>query len=155
MWLALVTRLSREDFLAVSYVTAAGDTVGTFPSVNGVGDTLQLVYEPKRGPEVPTYFHEIRSVYRLGGGEVVRNSIGLTILMNESELPLDGSSTYLARLGLALTTDQSAIDGFNRVFPRTRDPAGGAPIRDHFVVFPHLTPIADSLNLLPAERNDF
>src|SRR5205085_3554237 len=46
VWFALATRVSTEDFLAVSYVTVGGDTVGTFPALNGTGDTLELIYEP-------------------------------------------------------------------------------------------------------------
>ncbi len=154
LWFALVTRISREDFLAVSYVTASGDTVGTFPSLNSVGDTLELVHEPKRGPEVPTFLQEIRSVYRVGGPEFSRSSARLSVLLNESELPGAGAGTYLSAMGLALSTDPNTLDEFNRMFPRLRDPGAGAPIRDHFVVFPHLTPFADASVLVPSERND-
>ncbi len=153
-WLALVTRIGREDFLAVSYVTASGDTVGTYPSINGVLDSLELIHEPKRGPEVPTFLHEIRSVYRLGGTEVARNTARLAILLNESERPLSGEGTYLSSLGLARSTDPNSLDEFNRMFPRLRDAAEGAPIRDHFIVFPNLTPFADSTVLVGAEVND-
>ncbi len=154
VWFALTTRLTTEDFLAVSYVTALGDTVGTFPAVNGAGDTLRLIHEPREGPEVPTFLHELRNVYRVGGSDINRPTIGLTILVNDSERPLAGAGTYLSRLGLARATDPSTLDEFNRVFPRPRDPNDGAPIRDLFVVFPHLTPFADATRLLPGERND-
>ncbi len=152
-WFALATRVGDEDFLAVSYITAGGDTVGTFPSLQGTGDTLELVYEPRRGPDVPTFFHEIRNVYRVGGGDVRRETVNLTLTVNESERPLSGDGTYLALLGLARRNDPSSLDEFNRIFPRPQDPAGGAPIRDLFVVFPHLQPFADQ-QLAAAERND-
>ncbi len=153
-WFALATRVGNNDFLAVSYITAAGDTVGTFPAINGSGDTLELVYEPRRGPEVPTFEYELRNVYRIGGRDVSRSSVKLTVLLNESERPLSGGGTYLSRLGLALSTDPSTLNEFNRVFPRERDPNGGAPVRDLFVVFPHLRPFDDGAVLLPAERID-
>lgn len=153
-WFAMANRVDTEDFLAVSYVTAAGDTVGTFPALNGQGDTLVLIHEPRRGPEVPTFRYEMRHVYRLGGGEVVRSSIELSIRVNDAERPLSGAGTYLSLLGLATSTDPFAIDEFNRVWPRPRDPEGGAPVRDLFVVFPHLQPFADSLRLFTGERND-
>ena len=152
-WFALATRVGSEDFLAVSYVTAAGDTVGTFPAVNSGSDTLELVYEPRRGPEVPTFAYEMRNMYRIGGN-IDRTSIQLALVLNESERPLDGNGTYLSRLGLARSSDASTLDEFNRVFPRERDPNGGAPLRDLFVVFPHLVPFADSVRLDPSERND-
>ena len=153
-WFALATRAGTEDFLAVSYVAASGDRVGTFPAVNGLGDTLQLIYEPRRGPQVPTFNYEMRNVYRVGGSDIERSSIQLSVVVNESEQPLDGVGTYLSRLRIALQTDASTLDEFNRVFPRPRDPNSGVPIRDLFVVFPHLMPFADSARLLAGERND-
>jgi hypothetical protein len=154
VWFAMATRVNPEDFLAVSYVTAAGDTVGTFPAVARGGDTLLLIHEPRRGPEAPTFLHELRNVYRLGGSDVLRSSVTLSIRVNDSERPLSGEGTYLSLLGLATATDPFALDEFNHVFPRPRDPEGGAPVRDLFVVFPHLFPFADSTRLLPAEQND-
>jgi cell surface protein SprA len=96
----------------------------------------------------------MRNVYRVGSSDVDRNSIGLDIRVNGSSSPLDGRGTYLGRLGLALQNDATTLDVYNRVFPRTRDPNGGAPIKDLFVVFPNLRPFADSANLQPAEQND-
>ncbi|MBI4503196.1 MAG: cell surface protein SprA [Gemmatimonadetes bacterium] len=154
VWFALVTRVSTEDFLAVSYVTVSGDTVGTFPAINTGADTLELIYEPRRGTEVPTFAYEMRNVYRIGGGNLSRSSIELAIVLNESERPIDGEGTYLSRLGLARSNDASSLDEFNRVFPRERDPNSGAPLKDLFVVFPHLVPFADSARLTPEERND-
>ncbi len=154
LWLALASRVSTEDFLAVSYVTASGDTVGTFPAVGGGADTLELIYEPRRGPEVPTFAYEMRNVYRLGGSDIARSSVRLSILLNQSERPLGGGDTYLAALGLALSADPATLDEYNRVFPRERDPNGGAPVRDLFVVLPHLEPFADSTRLTPGEAND-
>jgi len=154
LWFALAARVGDQDFLAVSYVTAAGDTVGTFPALNSGLDTLQLIYEPRKGPEVPTFYNEVRSVYRVGSGSLDRSSLNVTIVVNESEQPLDGQGTYLSRLQVALPNDESRLDEYNRVFPRTRDPNGGAPIRDLFLVFPNLQPFADSTRLQEAERND-
>jgi Motility related/secretion protein len=155
MWFTLAAQVGDQDFLAVSYVTAAGDTVGTFPAVGRArSDTLELIYQPKSGPDLPTFAYEMRNVYRIGSSDVDRNSIGLTIRVNGSASPLDGRGTYLGRLGLALQSDATTLDVFNRVFPRTRDPNGGAPIKDLFVVFPTLRPFADSSQLQPSEQND-
>jgi hypothetical protein len=154
LWLALSGRVGTEDFLAVSYVTAAGDTVGTFPAVGGGADTLELIYEPRRGPEVPTFAYEMRNVYRLGGSDITRSSLRLAVSLNHSERPLSAGETYLATLGLAMAPDPAGLDEYNRVFPRERDPNGGAPVRDLFIVFPHLVPFADSTRLAPGETND-
>lgn len=154
LWFGLATRVGDQDFLAVSYITAVGDTVGTFPAINRGLDTLRLIYEPRRGPEVPTYAYEMRSIYRLGSGDIDRTTIDATLVVNESEQPLDGQGTYLGRLRVALPNDESKLDEYNRVFPRPRDPNGGAPIRDLFLVFPHLQPFADTERLQASERND-
>ncbi len=152
-WFGLQNRVGPDEFLAVSYVTLAGDTVGTFPSVTGPADELFLIHEPRRGPEVPTFLHEMRNFYRIGGG-ITRSTVDLSLVVKNSERPLNGVGTYLSRLGLATLTDPSLIDEFNRVFPRERDPNGGAPLRDLFVVFPHLQPFADDTRLEVGERND-
>src|SRR5438094_695265 len=55
---------------------------------------------------------------------------------------------------MALESDPTRFDQYNRLFPRTRDPQQGAPLRDYFAVFPHLTPFADTARLAPVERND-
>src|SRR2546430_5649978 len=41
-----------------------------------------------------------------------------------------------------------------RSFPRARDPQQGAPLRDYFIVLPHLQPFADATRLAATERND-
>ncbi len=153
-WFALNTRVGTQDFLAVSYVTTSGDTVGTFPAVNGVLDTLELIYEPRRGAEVPTFRYEMRNAYRIGNRDLDRTTVRVAILVSNSENPLTTGGTYLSQLGVALSTDQSTVDEYNRVFPRDRDPGGGLPMRDLFLVFPHLTPFADTTRLVATERND-
>lgn len=157
VWLGLTSRLDQDDYLAVSYVTAAGDTVGTFPGTATVGrvDTLRLVYEPRRGPEVPTFRNEMRNFYRVGAqGDVVRETARLRIVVGESERPASGAATFLAQLGVAQQTDQTTFDQFNRLFPRLRDPGSGTPLKDYFIVFPNLHPFADSTALPAAFRND-
>ena len=157
LWFALTNRLDLDDYLAVSYITAASDTVGTFPAAAGAGrtDTLRLIYEPRRGADVPTFRYEMRNAYRLGGAsDVVRDGVQLRILVGESERPASGAGTFLALLGLAQTTNQTQFDQFNRLFPRQRDPGGGAPLGDLFIIFPSLQPFADSTLLPPQFRND-
>jgi hypothetical protein len=159
-WFALASRLDQSDYLAVSYVTATGaDSVGTFPVAahpdTTVIDTLRLVYDPKPGltAAAPSFRFEIRSGYRVGGSEIDRESMTLALTVNRRERS-PGGDTYLSLLGLALATDPHRFDQYNRLFPRARDPSQGAPVRDFFVIFPHLTPFADSTRLGPAERND-
>ena len=157
LWFALTNQLDNGDYLAVSYVTAAGDTVGTFPAAARAGrvDTLRLINEPQRGADAPTFRYMMRNVYRVGGtGSVVRDGMQLKITVAQSERPASGAATFLALLGLGLNTDQTQFDQFNRLFPRTRDPAGGAPLHDYYIVFPTLAPFADSAVLTASYRND-
>ena len=160
-WFALANRLDQSDYLAVSYVAASGvDSVGTFPAVASPDtshvDTLRLVYDPK--PSVtaasPSFRFEIRSAYRIGGNDIDRTSVDLRLLVNQRERPAGSGDTDLQRLGLALESDATRLDQYNRLFPRARDPQQGAPLRDYYVVFPHLRPFADTTALAPAERND-
>jgi hypothetical protein len=157
LWFALTNRLGSGDYLAVSYVTAAGDTVGSFPAVARANrvDTLELIHEPQRGPDSPTFRYLMRNVYRVGGVDaVVRDGLQLQILVAQSQRPASGAATFLALLGLGLPTDQTQFDQVNRLFPRSRDPGGGAPLREYFIVFPSLRPFADSTLLPPQFRDD-
>ncbi|HEY6785598.1 MAG TPA: cell surface protein SprA, partial [Gemmatimonadales bacterium] len=160
-WFVLTNRLDQSDYLAVSYVAASGaDSVGTFPVTASTDsahvDTLRLVYDPKPGVTAasPAFRFEIRSAYRVGGNDLTRESVTLSLTVNQRERTVGTGETYLQHLGLALATDPTKFDQYNRLFPRTRDPQQGAPLRDLFVVFPHLTPFADSTKLGPTERND-
>ncbi|HYX83291.1 MAG TPA: cell surface protein SprA, partial [Gemmatimonadales bacterium] len=159
-WFALANRLDQSDYLAVSYITASRtDSVGTFPvdarTDSTRVDTLRLVYDPK--PSVtavsPTFRFEIRSAYRVGGREIDRTSVDLRLSVNQRERSTAGD-TYLQRLGVALQNDPTQFDQYNRLFPRERDPNQGEPVRDQFIIFPHLMPFADSTRLTPVERND-
>jgi len=159
-WFALANRLDQSDYLAVSYVTASGtDSVGTIPvdasSDTAKVDTLRLVYDPKPSVNAssPTFRFEIRGVYRVGGREIDRTSVDLTLSVNQRERSAAGD-TYLQRLGVALANDATQFDQYNRLFPRARDPNQGDPVRDLFIVFPHLAPFADATKLTLAERND-
>jgi hypothetical protein len=159
-WFALANRLDQSDYLAVSYITTSGaDSIGTFPVTaqadTNVVDTLRLVYDPKPGVTAasPSFRFEIRSAYRIGGTEIDRQSVTLALSVNRRERS-PGGDTYLALLGMALENDANAFDQYNRLFPRARDPNAGAPVRDFFAIFPHLTPFADSTRLVAAERND-
>jgi hypothetical protein len=157
LWFALASRLDQEDFLAVSYVTAAGDTVGTFPAAGEGGrvDTLELIHLPRTGPDVPTFYYEMRNTYRIGSlDDITRTSVAAAVAVGGSQRPSEGAATFLALLGIAQETDATLFDQYNRMFPRDRDPARGAPLREYFVIFPSLTPFADSTRLSGAYRTD-
>ena len=160
-WFAMASPLDQSDYLAVSYVPLSGtDTVGTLPFTASADttriDTLRLVYDPT--PSVtaasPAFRFEIRSAYRFGSGDLTRETAQLSLTVNQRERAVTSGQTYLQLLGLAQPSNPTQFDQYNRLFPRTRDPQGGAPLRDLYVVFPHLRPFDDSTRLTAAERND-
>ena len=156
LWFTLAAKLDPRDYLAVSYVTAAGNSVGTFPAADRPAaiDSLILVFEPLRGPDAGSFRHEMRQVYRVAGNDLQASTLDVSVLLNRSERPASGLSTYLAQLGLAIPTDESIIDRQNRLFPRARDPGAEDVVRETYIVFPHLTPFADAQRLTSAERSD-
>lgn len=156
LWLAFANRVDVNDYLAVSYRTTTSALVGTFPSVDDplANDSLLLVAEPRRGPEVPTFRYEMRQVYRVAGTDLARSSLKVDLTLNRSESPVGGAATYLALLGLATPTDPDLLDVDNRLFPRVRDPLAGKVLRESYIVFPDLQPFADPSKLTPAERTD-
>ncbi|HVX87518.1 MAG TPA: hypothetical protein VG940_01220, partial [Gemmatimonadales bacterium] len=156
LWVALANRLDAGDYLAVSYRTAADGLVGTYPAVDdpAANDSLLLIVEPLKGPEVPTFRYAMRQVYRVAGTDLDRASLHVDLTLNRSESPAQGASTYLAQLGLAIPTDPDVIDVGNRVYPRARDPLATKVLREAYIIFPNLEPFADPAKLTPAERTD-
>jgi hypothetical protein len=157
LWIVLTSKLDPADYLAVSYTTASGGQVGTFPSADqpAVVDSLELIVEPRRGPDAGTFRHEMRQVYRVAGTDLERNSLAVSILLNQSERPQGGAPTYLSQLGLAVPSDPAVFDVTNRLFPRARDSLGtSGVVREAYVVFPNLQPFADPDHLTPGERTD-
>jgi hypothetical protein len=164
LWFALGTKVSTDnDYLAVSYVTRSGIQVGTQPRQDrGFGptgeflDTLVVIVRPQTGSQEPIFRHEMRQIYRIAGTDLDRSSLRVELSLNRSERPFNTPpETYLALLGLAIPTDQNVFDTDNRLFPRQRDPNADLVVRESFIVFPHLTPFADTTRLpTAAERSD-
>ncbi len=162
LWVALAGRLDQNDYLAVSYQTAAGP-VGTFPSVDNPPpagspprDTLRLLVQPRVDATKGTFRQEMRQVYRVAGADLDLNSLVVGLTLNRSERPLrpGAQGTYLAELGLATSEDPTVFNLRDRLFPRTRDPNASLTLRESFIVFPNAQPFADPARLTPAERTD-
>ena len=158
LWFGLASKLDQNDYLAVSYVTADGRTVGSMPVEDrgpGSTDSLRLIVQPRTGPEAVTFRHEMRQIYRVAGNDLDAASLQVGLSVNRSERPQNGTPTYLSLLGLSIPTDPNLFDIENRLFPRpSRDPEAVQVVRESFVVFPHLTPFADATKLTPSERAD-
>ena len=156
LWLALGTKLDQNDFLAVSYISADGTLVGSFPAQDRptANDSLRLIVAPRQDPTMVTFNHEMRQIYRVAGSDLDEASLEVRLSVNQSERPLNGGSTYLAALRLALPTDPNVFDRENRLFPRAQEPQAGPVVNESYIVYPHLRPFADGARLSDPERND-
>ncbi|MGK2960953.1 MAG: hypothetical protein ACSLFK_02265, partial [Gemmatimonadaceae bacterium] len=167
LWVSLVRPLSlNNERLVVAYrVRINGrDTVhvstGGTPDLEFRSQTEQfanLLWDPDVTPQHPAFEREIRSVYRVGGPEVRRQSVVVKIVTGTSddqEKTVDSnlgiSNTYLHLFGLTQRTNTSTFDLENRLWPRPADPnfelslgtSAARVIRDQFLVFPSLRPFA-------------
>jgi hypothetical protein len=177
LWITLVTPISRTERLAVSYTVPGpggaevvrGDIGGTFPTVRRpwVSDTLNLLWDPEILPTDAAFNREIRSVYRLGGETLRRETVQLRVVVGsggDQEKPVsERADSYLELFGLAHPTSRTRFDVENRLWPREGDPnialnAGGTMarlLRDQFVIFPSLRPFgSDGLVSPPDPVND-
>ena len=169
LWVALVRPLSlNNERLVVAYrVRINGrDTIhvstGGTPDLEFRSQTEQwanLLWDPDVTPQDPAFEREIRSVYRIGGPEVQRQSIVVKVVTGPGddqekavESETQTSNTYLQLFGLAQRTNSSTFDNENRIWPRPADPnfelslgaSASRAIRDRFLVFPSLRPFARS-----------
>jgi hypothetical protein len=166
LWVALVRPLSlNNERLVVAYrVNVNGrDTIhvttGGTPDLeyNARTDQLaNLVWDPRVTPDDPAFDREIRSVYRIGGPEVRRQSVVVKIVTGtgvDQEKANDetgDAETFLQLFRIAQKTNNSTFDIENRLWPRPADPnfelslgaSATRVIRDQFLVFPSLKPFA-------------
>lgn len=164
LWIAMVRKLnSSNERLAVAYEVKINGVTQRVVSTGGTPDieytdapqVANLLWEPELQPTQPEYFsREIKSIYRLGGEDLQRQTVSLKLvtgLSGDQEKPFDVSrgETYLQMFGLSQATNPTAFDVENRVWPRPNDPnfsatSGGRDklISGYFVVFPSLQPFA-------------
>ena len=105
-------------------------------------------------PDDPAFRREIRSVYRLGGDDIRRETVALRIVSGTSgdqEKPPGFPNTYLELFQLAQPTNRASFDAANRLWPRPNDPnyllgtpsvSAASLIRDVFIVFPSAEPFS-------------
>ena len=166
LWIALVRPLSlNNERLVVAYKVRINGVLTTYVSTGGTPDLeynashaqfANLLWDPGVSPGDPAFDREIRSVYRLGGTDVVRQSVIVKILTgnatSQEKPPAGNADTYLQLFGLAQSTNTSSFDVENRLWPRSTDPDyalgvgvfGTQIIRDQFLVFPSVRPFASN-----------
>ena len=115
LWIALVRPLSlNNERLVVAYRVRIGGVLTTHVTTGGTPDLefstthdqfANLLWDPNVQPTDAAFRHEIRSVYRLGGSDVVRQSVSVKVVTGnatDQEKPVTGgAATYLQLFGLA------------------------------------------------------
>jgi hypothetical protein len=166
LWIALVRPLAlNNERLVVAYRVRINGRDTIYTSTGGTPDLsytpareqfANLIWDPDVQPGDAAFDREIRSVYRLGGPDLRRQSVTLKIVTGSSEdqeKPVAGTAdTYLKLFGLAQSTNSSSFDLENRIWPRPSDPnfelslgsPGSRTIRDQFLIFPSAKPFASS-----------
>jgi hypothetical protein len=166
LWIALVRPLAlNNERLVVAYRVRINGRDTVYTATGGTPDLTftaardqfaNLIWDPDVQPGDPAFDREIRSVYRLGGPDLRRQSVTLKVVTGSSEdqeKPVGGSAdTYLKLFGLAQSTNSSSFDLENRIWPRPSDPnfelslgsPGSHTIRDQFLIFPSAKPFASN-----------
>lgn len=172
LWFALVRPLNEtNERLVVAYNVRVNGRDTVWTSTGGTPDlqfipgrdqVANLVMDPTVGPNSAAFRNEIRSIYRLAGSNLVRESAKIRIVTGSGRLehPIAGpDATFLEMFGLAQTANPAEFDAENRVWPRRSEAifnlgAGAVDvrngqsldpayvIRDYFLVFPSLHPFS-------------
>ncbi|HKJ03552.1 MAG TPA: hypothetical protein VJ997_13885, partial [Longimicrobiales bacterium] len=156
LWIALRAPLRREEMLAVTYITAVGDTVGDYnpERIQNAGGRPKLRLLKASGanhqPGRPTWNQEMHQVYRVSGSpDVETGSVQLTISLGElsagrtfKRAPSGDDLTFLRLFGL---DEESPLDEPDPsfIFAPGADIFSDQPaVQGTFVVFPTLRPFA-------------
>ena len=154
LWLALRQPLRRDEMLAVTYVTATGDTIGTYNPERvyneGGRPRLKLLKASRANhrPGRPTWDLEMHQVYRISSSpDVDPSSVQLTISLGELSAgrtfkrDLGGRDiTFLRLFGLDEESPVDVLDAAG-VYKPALDVFQEQPvIPGVFIVFPTLRP---------------
>ena len=180
LWIAVRRPLQPEEMLAVSYVTAAGDTVGTYnpERVHNAGGRPELRLLKASGtshrPGLPTWEREMHQVYRVSSSDDVEpESVQLEISLGErsggrtfERGPGGRDVTYLRLFGLDEQAPADALDRTGLYDPAEEYLLDRPPISGLFLIFPTLEPFrspppvpseglsaAEAADLLGADAN--
>ena len=172
LWIALVRPLNEtNERLVVAYNVRINGRDTIWTSTGGTPDlqfvqtreqVANLVMDPNVGPASPAFRNEIRSVYRVAGDNLIRQTTRVRVVTGSGllEHPIAGTdATFLQMFGLAQPANPAQFDYENRLWPRQSDGvfnlgAGAADvrngqsldvakvIRDYFLVLPSLHPFS-------------
>jgi len=156
LWVALRTPLRRDEMLAVTYITAQGDTIGDYNPeriyTEGERPRLQLIKgsNSNHQPGRATWDLEMHNFYRVSGStQVDAASIDLTVSLGElsagrtfKRAPGGEDVTYLRLFGLDEDTPIDLLDRAGVYQPALESFGTQPPVEGTFLVFPTLAPFA-------------
>lgn len=154
LWVALQSPLASDEMLAVTYVTEAGDTVGTYNPEriyqSGGRPRLKLLRASaaQHQPGRPTWATEMHQVYRVSlFGDVDPASVGLTVSLGEESVGRtfvrrdNGDDvTYLRLFGLDEESPRDRLDESHIYRPALDSFEDQPRVSGTFIVFPTLEP---------------
>ncbi len=157
LWIGLRAPLSREEMLAVTFITAAGDTVGDYnpERIHNTGGRPVLRLLKASGanhqPGRPTWDLEMHQIYRVSGSpDVEQSAVELTISLGElsagrtfKRRPTGEDITFLRLFGV---DEEAPVDELDPSFvysPAAEIFADEPSVQGTFVVFPTLRPFAE------------
>ena len=156
LWVALRVPLGRDEILGVTYVTEAGDTVGTYnpERIYRAGGRPRLrmlkATSAQHQPGRPTWRTEMHQVYRVtSSGDVDPGSVELSISLGEESAgrtfarrPNGDDLTYLRLFGLDEESPSERLDESQIYRPALDSFEDQPPVQGTFIVFPTLEPFA-------------
>ena len=157
LWVALQSPLEPDAMLAVTYVTEAGDTVGTYNPEriyqSGGRPRLKLLKASaaQHRPGRPTWATEMHQVYRVSlFGDVEPASVELSVSLGEESLGRtfvrrdNGDDvTYLRLFGLDEESPRDRLDESHIYRPALDSFEDQPRVSGTFIVFPTLEPFAN------------
>jgi len=181
LWVALRTPLRPDEMLAVTYITAAGDTVGDYNPERlhnrGVRPRLRLLRATSGNhrPGRPTWATEMHQVYRVSASnDVEAASVELSISLGElsagrtfKRAPDGREVSFLKLFGVDEEAPFDRLDRPALFRPADESLEDPPAVSGTFLVFPTLRPFqrppripslglteADAQAILGADRND-
>jgi hypothetical protein len=156
LWVALRSPLAREEMLAVTFITAVGDTVGDYnpERIHNAGGRPRLRLLKASGanhqPGRPTWDFEMHQIYRVSGSpDVEPSSVALSVSLGElsagrtfKRRPTGEDITFLRLFGLDEEAPIDALDPSFLYQPSSEVFADTPPVQGTFIVFPTLRPFA-------------
>lgn len=157
LWLALRQPLAREEMLAVTYITAVGDTIGDYnPELTynqGGRPELRLLKASgaNHQPGRPTWELEMHQIYRVSGSrDVEPGSVDLSVSLGElsagrtfKRRPSGTDITFLRLFGVDEEAPVDRIDPSFIYSPGSDFFQDQPPVQGTFLVFPTLRPFAE------------